>query len=146
MNTRCIECGFFLPQDVFLYSTNNFGYPLCRNHQDWIRGLLLYYRTTQQTVSLYLALKCIGVPVEIEKYDGYKHIDIAIPRHKINIEIDGLHHNYDSAQALRDLKRTYHSFRKGFFTIRIPNSLIDHKLDDAVDCILNFLNENKFNY
>jgi len=47
--------------------------------------------------------------------DGYKHIDIAIPEAKINIEIDGVHHNYNAQQALSDLKRTYYSFKKIFY-------------------------------
>lgn len=29
----------------------------------------------------------------MEKFDGFKHIDIAIPEAKVNIEVDGGHHN-----------------------------------------------------
>ena len=141
MNCFCIECGFNIPYDVYQYSINHFGHPLCRHDQNWIKEMIHFGNTTYQTVNLYLALKSCGVPVEIEKYDGYKHIDIAIPKHKFNIEIDGMHHNYNSYQALQDLKRTYHSFKKGFFTIRIPNSLVENRLNEAVDYILKFLNE-----
>lgn len=137
----CIECGFKIPYEVYEYSLNHFGFPLCRQDQSWIRDMVSVGNTTHQTVNLYLALKSCDVPAEIEKFDGYKHIDIAIPRHKINIEIDGIHHNNNPQQALQDLKRTYYSYKKGFFTIRVPNSLVDNKLDDAVEYILKFLNE-----
>ena len=141
MNCFCIECSFKIPYEVYEFSINHFGYPLCRHDQDWIRNMLYDNITTQQTINLYLALKSCNVPAEIEKYDGFKHIDIAIPRHKINIEIDGFHHHSNPYQALQDLKRTYYSYKKGFFTIRVPNSLIENKLDDAVEYILMFLNE-----
>lgn len=141
MNCFCIECGFNIPYEVYEYSINHFGHPLCRNDQDWIRNMLWNDYTTQQTIDLYLALKAYNVPVQIEKFDGHKHIDIAIPNAKINIEIDGFHHHLNPYQALQDLKRTYHSFRKGFFTIRVPNSLIENKLDNAVEYILKFLDE-----
>jgi very-short-patch-repair endonuclease len=141
MSCFCIQCGFNIPYEVYEYSVNHFGHPLCRNDQDWIRNMLWDEYTTQQTIDLYLALKAHDISVEIEKYDGYKHIDIAIPRAKINIEIDGFHHHLNPYQALQDLKRTYYSFKKGFFTIRIPNSLIENRLDDAVEYILKFLDE-----
>jgi hypothetical protein len=137
----CVECNRFLNYEVYKYSTLHFGHPLCRDHQDWIRNLILDTYTTRQTINLYLALRASGVEAEIEKFDGYKHIDIAIPRHRINIEIDGFHHHNNPNQALQDLKRTYYSFKKGFFTIRIPNSLVENKLNDAVDLIIDFLNE-----
>lgn len=141
MNYFCTECYCSISYDVFQYSINNFNYPLCRNHQDWIREMMWNNITTRQTINLYLALKSYGVPAEIEKFDSYKHIDIAIPSHKFNIEIDGKHHHYDSNQALRDLKRTYHSFRRGYFTIRVPNVLVERRLNDAVEYIIKFLNE-----
>ena len=103
-------------------------------------------KTTQETIRLYFALKERGVHAEMEKFDGYKHIDIAIPRSKVNIEVDGLHHNSDSNQALSDLKRTYYSFLKGYLTLRIPNSLVydDYILNETADYIVNFLIE-KYN-
>jgi very-short-patch-repair endonuclease len=85
------------------------------------------------------------VPAQLEKFDGFKHIDIAIPEAKVNIEVDGSHHNYSTKQALADLKRTYHSFLKGYLTLRIPNSLVknDFVLEETADYIVGFLNENR---
>ncbi|MFN3773848.1 DUF559 domain-containing protein [Cloacibacterium normanense] len=102
------------------------------------------YETTEETIRLYFALKKREVPAQLEKYDGFKHIDIAVPEAKINIEVDGIHHNFNSTQALRDLKRTYHSFLKGYYTLRIPNSLVrnDSFLDETANFIVKILNEN----
>lgn len=98
-------------------------------------------KATPEAVKLYNALKKEKVPAYLEKWDGYKHIDIAIPEAMINIEIDGSHHNLHSKQALADLKRTYFSFKKGYFTLRIPNSLIREHLDEVVDLVIEILNE-----
>ena len=98
-------------------------------------------KSTPEARELYYALKREGVPAYLEKWDGYKHIDIAIPEAKINIEVDGGHHNYSSKQALADLKRTYFSFVKGYFTLRIPNSLVKNHFKEVVDLIIEVLNE-----
>ena len=81
-----------------------------------------------------------NVPAELEKYDGYKTIDIAVTDAKVNIEVDGAHHNYDHRQALADLQRTYFAFKKGYLTLRIPNSLVKSNLNDTADYITQFLN------
>ncbi|MEM4397452.1 MAG: hypothetical protein QW757_02380, partial [Candidatus Woesearchaeota archaeon] len=51
------------------------------------------------------------------------------------------HHNFDYKQALSDLKRTYYSFKKGYLTIRIPNSLLLNHFEETVNYIVRFLNE-----
>ncbi|MBD8347741.1 DUF559 domain-containing protein [Dysgonomonas sp. HGC4] len=84
---------------------------------------------TIQAIRLADELKQIGVKCELEKSDGYKHIDIAITSAFLNIEIDGCHHNLDKEQAKRDLNRTYYSYIKGYNTIRIPNSLLKEEKD-----------------
>jgi len=139
----CLECDCSLNYDVFNYSTYNFGIPLCRSHQNWINNQLNQSSTTVEAVTLYFKLKEHGVPAELEKHDGYKTIDIAIEDAKVHIEIDGMHHNSNSRQALSDLKRTYYSFKKGYFTLRIPNSLIRNDLDETVDYIIDLLMLNK---
>lgn len=139
--SNCIECGKSLTLKVMEYSSENYGVLLCIEHQNWIEYISTI--TTEETIRLYFALKERGVPAQIEKFDGYKHIDIAIPEAKVNIEVDGKHHNYNKNQALSDLKRTYHSFLKGYFTLRIPNSLVynDDTLEESADYIVQFLNE-----
>jgi very-short-patch-repair endonuclease len=96
-----------------------------------------------EAVTLYFKLKEHGVAAELDKHDGYKTIDIAIEDAKVHIEIDGMYHNYNSHQTLSDLKRTYYSFKKGYPTLRIPNSLIRNNLDETVDYIIDLLMLNK---
>lgn len=84
---------------------------------------------TIQATRLANKLKQIGIKCELEKSDGYKHIDIAITKAFLNIEIDGCHHNLDKEQAKRDLNRTFYSYIKGYNTIRIPNSLLKEEQD-----------------
>ena len=81
-----------------------------------------------------------GFYTEKEKWDGHKHIDIAITKAKINLEIDGAYHNKKADQALRDLKRTYYSLEQGYVTVRIPNSLVRYQLEETVDIVAKILN------
>jgi hypothetical protein len=134
----CLECDCTIDKAVYNYSTNYFGVPLCRNHQNWIKQLDPR-KITEYALTLYFALKECGVPAELEKYDGFKTIDVAIEEAKVHIEVDGGQHNYSSRQVLSDLQRTYYSFKKGYFTLRIPNSLIRDDLDDTVDLIVDLL-------
>lgn len=94
---RCHEWGTVLNLPVLDFSVEKYGLPLCIEHQKWITYMTSV--TTGETIRLYFALKQRGVPACLEKYDGYKHIDIAIPDAKINIEVDGGHHNYNHQQA-----------------------------------------------
>lgn len=138
---HCLECNEKLSKGVIEFSQNTFGISLCMEHQDWIR--VMETQSTFETIRLYFALKERGVPAQMEKFDGFKHIDIAIPEAKVNIEVDGQHHNYSQKQALADLKRTFYSFAKGYFTLRIPNSLVyeEHVLNQTADYIVELLNE-----
>ncbi|MDD3078082.1 MAG: hypothetical protein PHH37_03135 [Paludibacter sp.] len=82
----CLECNQSITQGVFNFSVQQFGVPLCIYHQDWINQMS--EQSTIEAISLYFELKQRGVPAELEKFDGFKHIDIAIPEAKINIEVD----------------------------------------------------------
>ena len=137
----CLECNGTISYQVYNYSCDYFGIPLCMSHQKWIKEQERV--STFSAISLYFALKQRGVPAQLEKFDGYKHIDIAIPEARVNIEVDGGHHNYDNRQALADLKRTYHSFLKGYLTLRIPNSLVEYSLEETADYITDMLVVNR---
>jgi len=137
----CLECNIMIGYNIKLYSINQYGIPLCMKCQKWVDDMSRI--STESSIRLYFALKSRGIPAQLEKYDGFKHIDIAIPQAKINIEVDGEHHNYSTDQALSDLRRTYHSFLKGYYTLRIPNSLVryDDVLEETADYIVEMLNE-----
>lgn len=140
---NCLNCNNHLSEREFYYSIENFNYPLCIVCQQSLREKIDI--TTKENLELYFALRGRGVPAELEKFDGYKTIDIAIVDARVNIEVDGNHHKFNVKQALSDLKRTYYSFLKGYLTLRIPNSLILFHLDETADMITAFLNENKQN-
>ena len=101
-------------------------------------------KPTLQAEKLGELLKKYGYHVEFEKYDGFKHIDIAIVNKKVNIEVDGGHH-HGKTQALRDLKRTFYSWNKDFVTLRIPNSLTedDATLKETAEYIDKFLKKDR---
>jgi len=136
----CIECDCQIPGKVFKFSKEVLGFSLCIQHQIWYKKIKS--QTSEENLMLYFALKERGVPAEIEKFDGYKHIDIAIPEARVNIEVDGRQHNIDHMQALSDLKRTYYSFLKGFVTFRIPNSLVRENIEETADYIIDILKIN----
>jgi hypothetical protein len=140
---KCLECDSPIYRNVYEYSIDCYGVPLCRGHQDWINKMP--DTTTDECIRLYFFLKHKGIAAEIEKFDGYKSIDIVIESAKLHIEVDGGHHNFDKDQALKDLQRTYYSFQKGYFTLRIPNSLL--RDEDAIErtssLIMNILKINQ---
>ena len=109
----CNKCKKAVSEKEYEFSQTNFFKPLCRNCQP-----------TPEARKLGILLKKAGWRIEFEKFDGYKSIDIAIVEARVNIEVDGSQHNLDEKQALADLKRTFYSFKKGFVTLRIPNSCL----------------------
>ncbi|WP_295671871.1 DUF559 domain-containing protein [uncultured Mucilaginibacter sp.] len=112
-------------------------------HQKWIIQKIEQSSVTEESLILYFLLKDNGVDAELEKYDGHKSVDIVIESAKVHIEVDGGHHNYNSKQALADLKRTFYSFKRGYITLRIPNSLIKKEPEETADYITDFLEINQ---
>jgi len=90
---------------------------------------------TPEALALKNALEYRGVIVEVEKWDGHKHIDLVIHRARMNIEVDGRQHYMDPFQILRDLSRNFHSTRKGYDTIHIPNMFIREDLNKIADAL-----------
>ena len=102
-------------------------------------------KSTPQAKKISDALREKGIPTTLELWDGHKHIDIAIPKYNLNIEVDGEQHNTKPKQALADLKRTFYSFKKGYFTLRIPNSLVEKHFEECIDLIVDIVNVSKEN-
>ncbi|MFA5360037.1 MAG: hypothetical protein WC349_03740 [Patescibacteria group bacterium] len=102
-------------------------------------------KTTPQSRELYEALLARGIKCELEKWDGYKHIDISIPWAKIDIEVDGLQHFLDSEQIKSDFKRSYWSITNDDYdTIHIPNIIIEKYLDKVADAIAKVARDNYY--
>ena len=136
---HCRNCSAAINQHVISYSTKTFGHPLCIPCQQDVGNKLNF--STKETIDLYFSLKERGVPAELEKFDGYKTIDIAVVQARVNIEVDGVHHANNADQAFADLQRTFFSFKKGFLTLRIPDVLVKQNLNQTADYVTEFLNE-----
>ncbi len=65
----------------------------------------------------------------------YKTVDIYIPKDKIFIEVDGMHHITKPERIISDFNRDYFSHKKDFFTKHITNEAIDTHLDEIADAI-----------
>lgn len=78
-------------------------------------------------------LEARGVKVYVELHDGFKHIDLAIPKAKLNIEVDGIQHLTNPHQIVADLNRGYYSHKRGFATMHIPNEMIRLHLQEIAD-------------
>jgi very-short-patch-repair endonuclease len=141
----CSKCEKSVPDTEFNYSIENYGIILCRNCQESYKNLEKKHQerkemATPESKKLYEILVKLGFNAKLELYDGHKHIDIAIPDKKINIEVDGKQH-HNLKQALADLKRTYHSFKKNYVTLRIPNILVQpDNIFETASYIKDFLN------
>lgn len=135
----CQKCSAKLKHDNVTYCERFFPFMLCVKCQYWYNDKGI---STTSAKSLFLALKVRDLPVQLEKFDGKKTIDIAIPKYRMNIEVDGSHHNTNADQAKSDLFRTYYSFKKEFNTFRIPNSLINENLDLTADILKDMIEFN----
>jgi len=90
---------------------------------------------TKYVLMLANALRKRGVDLELEHWDGYKHVDIYIPKDNIYIEVDGMHHITKPDSIISDFNRDYFSFKEGFFTKHITNEAIETHLEEIADAI-----------
>ena len=95
----------------------------------------MYKKSTKEATDLKIALEKLGIEVLSELNDGYKHIDLVIPKAKINIEVDGDRHLTDAHQIMSDLKRSHYSNDLGYNTIHIPNSAIHENLGEIASAL-----------
>ena len=92
-------------------------------------------KSTPQAIKLSDALQKNGIKTYLELSDRHKHIDIAIPKYKLNIEVDGNQHFLNAKQIERDFARSYWSSDKGYDTLHIPNFIVDNHFDAVVKAI-----------
>lgn len=129
----CSNCNKPLPKKEFNYSIKKYGKILCRECQENYESLKKKHekaleKSTDEAIKIGDMLRRMGYSVTNEKWDKHKHIDLAIPELKVNLEIDGPKHNRDKEQALADLKRLFYSFEKGYITLHLPNSLTEKEV------------------
>jgi very-short-patch-repair endonuclease len=133
----CCNCLQPIDERVSKYSVEHFDFMLCIPCQKTMQNK--WNAATKHALSLYFLLKKKGIRAELEKCDGFKTIDIAITEARLNIEVDGSHHNTKHDQALADLQRTFYSFQKGYYTLRIPNSLVRNHLTETAEYVASFV-------
>lgn len=136
---NCLECNKKLGYLDHKNSMDTLGIELCDQHYSRMQKLIEQNNTPQEAVQLYYGLKEEGVKAMLEWWDGKKSVDIAISRVKLNIEIDNENERMTHEQAINDLEDSMHSFKNGFTTIRIPNTLIKHYLRETVNNIIGIM-------
>jgi len=137
----CTQCGLGLQPAVSAYSSNEFGYELCLEHQHWFRNLATSTKLSKEAADLYFALKERGQEVSLQKCDDSKSVDIRLHDARINIQVDGAHHHNDYYQTLDNLRTSHEAFLKGYMTFRLPANLIRNNIDEATDYIADLLQQ-----
>lgn len=94
-----------------------------------------YTVPTKEARALQNALEEKGIRVYVELNDGFKTIDLAIPKARLNIEVDGIQHLTDPKQILTDLARGYYSHKNGYDTMHIPNEMIRLHLKEISEAL-----------
>ena len=122
----CSVCKETISESVYKYSMDKFGKGLCCDHQKTV---------TPQALKLSEALNDKGVNHTLEYADDFKHVDIAIEWAKLYLEIEGAQHLYTPKQMLTDYKRDKYSLKDGFYTIRIPNAIINNDVRSVAECV-----------
>jgi hypothetical protein len=116
----CLECRQPISQGVHEFSQELYGYSLCMKDQ----YLLGESGVAAHTIDLYLALKARKFPVKLEYFDGYKHVDIAVPG-KLYIEVGG--HDLAERQIIAGLAGYGHTLEMKIPTILVSNTMLDKK-------------------
>ncbi len=80
-------------------------------------------------------LQNLGLKVDEEVWDGYKHIDLSIDSGKLDIEVDGVQHLTNPIQIVTDLKRSEYSRDDGYETIHIHNMDLKHDAKDIAKAV-----------
>jgi len=113
----CLECKQPISRGVHEFSQELYGYSLCMKDQ----YLLGESGATAQTVDLYLALKARNFPVKLEYFDGFKHVDIAVPG-KLYIEVSG--HDLAERQIIAGLAGEGYAVQMRIPTILVSNAML----------------------
>lgn len=94
------------------------------------------HKPSKQAQRLYEALKIRGIDCIPEYSDGHKHVDIAVLKAKLYIEVDGLNHFIDPEQINRDLKRSHFTDGDDFRTFYVTNQILKYYLNQVVEALV----------
>ena len=116
---HCIECGQTISWGVHIFSQRIYGHSLCLTDQCAIAES----GATGRAVDLYLALKSLNFPLVLEYFDGYKHIDIALPG-RLYIEVNEIQQE-NHYQAMTNLTTSVYALEKKIPTIIISDTMLE---------------------
>ena len=135
MRYYCNICKVPISERVFRYSMDKYGKALCMTHQKTFAYSNKQNKVTPQARRLARALNDLHVQHELEYYDGYKHVDIAIPSARLYLELDGAQHGFNPKQMIADDERDKYSQKAGWITKRIPNVWINKNVNKLASSI-----------
>ena len=137
----CMNCNHEIVRKELFHSAVQLGYTLCGNCQHELTPKLK--KSSREVVKLYFSLRKRGIAAELEKFDGFKTIDISIRAAKLNIELEARKPHYNPFDAIADLERDCIAFKKGYNTIRIPNELVAYDLEKTTNYLHHFIRVNQ---
>jgi very-short-patch-repair endonuclease len=131
---HCMCCTEPIDYREYTYTMDSFGIAMCQPCTRNYISKLPYSEPLERI--LYAALLNKGVKgMELQYFDGFKTVDIAIMSAKLHIEVDGPRHS-EATQARSDMWRTYYSLRQSdVMTLRIPNTVVLEDVESAATLI-----------
>ena len=147
MGYYCNICKKTITEREYDYSNNHFKKALCREHKNNLNSnsdskseskyalTKSTSKSTPQAQTLYNELLKRGIKCELESFDGYKHVDIAIHWAKLYLELDGKQHGFSAKQMIADDERDKYSQKDGYSTKRIPNEWVNQNVNKLANNI-----------
>lgn len=131
---HCMCCNDAIDYREYTSSLDSFGIAMCQVCTRNYKSKLEQSEPLERV--LYAALVKKGIKgAELQYFDGFKTVDIAILPAKLHIEIDGSHHA-DANQGLTDARRSYYSLKRDdVLTLRIPNTVVLEDVESAATLI-----------
>jgi len=117
--------GFVIHEEEYLALLNLAALKIMSKHK----------KPTEEAKMLRDALKKRGVLVYIELYDGFKHVDLALPKARLDVEVDGIQHLTDPHQIVADLARGHYSHKDGYDTMHIMNETLHKHIEKIADAL-----------
>jgi len=100
-------------------------------------------KITEETKNLCKSLKERNVNCILGYNKKDKYADIYLPESKIFIEIDNLLHCISPKQIILNFKGTNLSDKNSFYTIRIPNLVLEEHIEEISKAILEVIKMKK---
>jgi very-short-patch-repair endonuclease len=131
---HCMCCPDPIDYREYTYTMDSYGIAMCSTCTRHYISKLPQSEPLERI--LYAALLNKGIKgAELQYFDGFKTVDIAILPARLHIEIDGSHHTQVN-QGITDMWRSYYSLKQnGVLTLRIPNAVVLEDVESAATLI-----------